>query len=389
MSTRRNGIVGIGILVIVAFGFLETTALAAEIHDAALNGKAAEVESILKSDPTQVNAPDDQKRTPLHMAAYAGHKAVCETLLGKGADPSVRANGGVTPLHFAALQGHKDIIALLIAKGADVDIKTDKNSTPLMFAAQMKTDVGQFLLTKGASPKAVSLDGTTPLLQAINGGNTVLAEELIAKGADVNAKQETSGLTPLHGAARQGQKGIVELLIGKGAKVNARDSSQDTPLYHAERAGHHDIAQMLLLHGAEKTSVHAVSDNLSFLTLVNRGDRSSVEASLQKGANVNAKEAIGKTALILASENGDFGIVKVLLAKGADANTKTDQGITALILASQGGYEEIVMALLANKADPNAKDNRGKTALDYAKGQRQERVVQILIKAMETLQKPK
>ena len=62
--------------------------------------------------------------------------------------------------------------------------------------------------------------GSTPLHFATFKGHKEIAELLIAKGADLNAKDK-KGRTPLFGAAQDGQKEIAELLIAKGADVNA------------------------------------------------------------------------------------------------------------------------------------------------------------------------
>ena len=91
----------------------------------------------------------------------------------------------------------------------------------------------------------MGFDGRTPLLGAVRKGHKEIAELLIAKGADVNAKTE-GGETPLHYAALFGQKEIVELLIAKGADVNALIEG-GTPLDLAED----EIADLIRKHGGK------------------------------------------------------------------------------------------------------------------------------------------
>ena len=62
--------------------------------------------------------------------------------------------------------------------------------------------------------------------------------------SDVNAKDDV-GWTPLHSAAYDGHKEIVELLIAKGADVNAKNNFEDTPLDFADG----EIADFLRIHG--------------------------------------------------------------------------------------------------------------------------------------------
>src|SRR5208282_2785565 len=94
-----------------------------------------------------------------------------------------------------------------------------------------------------------------------------------------------------------------------------------------------------------------------------RGDASAVQALLAKGADVNAKDSIGATVLMLASFHGHFDVVQVLLAKGAEVNAKMSNGVTALGDASFNGHYEVVQALLDKGTEVNAKTSNGGTAL--------------------------
>jgi ankyrin repeat protein len=94
-----------------------------------------------------------------------------------------------------------------------------------------------------------------------------------------------------------------------------------------------------------------------------------VEAAIAAGANVNARDDMGATALMHAVAIDDHGgIVKSLLLAGADANAVDDSGTTALSFAVAQGEHAVpaVQALLAAGADVDIKNADGRTALFYA-----------------------
>jgi ankyrin repeat protein len=111
--------------------------------------------------------------------------------------------------------------------------------------------------------QATDADGNSPLLLAVNKGDTAEARRLIEAGADVNAANK-GGVTPLMNAGGMGNREAVELLIQKGANVNHRTSGNFTPLMQAALVGQLEIVRILLDAGAdpavEDTSGRTASD---------------------------------------------------------------------------------------------------------------------------------
>ena len=145
------------------------------------------------------------------------------------------------------------------------------------------------------------------------------------------------------------------------------------------------IAAMVLLCGGVAGSSHAVAagqDQTSCLAdAASAGDLTKVKGCLIAGADVNAKNGNGSTALMLASQEGHLTVVQVLLTAKADVDLKAGSGNTALLLAAQEGHADVVQALIAAKADVNAKRGGGVTALMMAAQNGHTAVVQALLAA--------
>ena len=115
-----------------------------------------------------------------------------------------------------------------------------------------------------------------------------------------------------------------------------------------------------------------------FILAAQEGKITEVQTLLERGADINGKDALGITPLYEAVASERTEIVKLLLELGANPNVSEKNGISPLMEAAAGGNSEIIMALLDGGADPNQKDNFGDDAANYAKNQGFDDVVRFL-----------
>jgi ankyrin repeat protein len=123
------------------------------------------------------------------------------------------------------------------------------------------------------------------------------------------------------------------------------------------------------------------SDGNTALIEAAKGDdlRSLVVLLLAAGADVNAKNDYGWTALMMAVFHDHVENAKLLLEAGADVNAKNNRGLTALMMAAQYFHDHVENAelLLEAGADVNVKNNRGQTALMIANNNDNERMTDL------------
>jgi ankyrin repeat protein/transglutaminase-like putative cysteine protease len=216
----------------------------------AVRGQQKEVAEFLIAEGANVNTKGKYGRTPLYLAAREGYREIVELLLENGADVNIGETYSNRTAAESAMSGnHNEIIELLVSKGADI--------SPLHLAIHLKDEAkARKLIENGVDVNKRTPYGTSPLQRAVDADFRDIVELLIAKGADVNAKDNWDW-TALHGAIYSSKdtaeiKAMAELLIIRGANVNARDGDNRTPLWYAQKEGYSEIVELLRKHGAKE-----------------------------------------------------------------------------------------------------------------------------------------
>ncbi len=362
---------------------------------AATNGRATMIEALLEADAS-ANTTLPEGETVLMTAARTGDAASVKVLLDRGADVNARERWqGQTALMWAAAQNHAEVTRLLIARGAEVDARSKvlefpkfsfngstMVSTPmprgattaLMLAARQGAMEGvRALIEGGADVNLTDPDGTSALVMATVNVHYDVAALLLETGADPNVA-DASGMAALYAAVDMHTTGplinrpsrkptgdldaveLVKLILKRGGNPNARLKTPTlqryhnggdalltdgaTPLMRAAKSTDVAVMQLLLDDGADPSMMtRNLSTPLMFAAGLGGGrgrtDEDAIKAMalcLKYGADVNAYNTAGQTALHIAVERSDR-LVTFLTENGAELNLTDRDGRTPLDIA--------------------------------------------------------
>ena len=351
----------------------------------------------------------------LAWAVYEDDVQAVERVLLSRADVNASNDYGVTALHLACANGNSAIVRQLLAAGADPNVSKLTGETPLMTcAASGAVDASRRLLSQGADVNAAEhAEHQSALMWAAAGQHAELVEELIARGADVEARsiviaepepyvtetpgqtvfgtnypptirfrKTSGGFTALHFAAQQGAMECARLLLAGGADVDSPHAEYGSPLLIAIASGHEDLALYLLEKGAEPN----VKDTWGITPL---------HYAVHEGVLILNNFKPSRTDRFGWTRKNMPELVAALLAAGADPNARIEYsyaymddaffaramedpplvdpvGATPLLLAAASGDAES-MRILAQVSETNATTDGGATAFMLAAGAGAER----------------
>jgi len=300
--------------------------------------------------------------TALLYAAREGCVECARHLVAAGADPDLEDPERITPLNMALLNLHYEFAAFMINAGADVDKWDLFGRSPIYMAADTSTlptkgngavavlpsedsvtalDVARLLLQQGANPNlqlkrrppyrdvpqdrggdTILAQGATPLLRAARAGDAPFVELLLKNGALVDLPSK-EGVTPLMAAAgvefgdrvtrgrnrtNDGVLATMKLLLDAGANINARMVTE--PGRNPAEGLSNQAASLVAAQRrpSQVPTAAAVPNQTALHGAAQRGLTPFVKFLAEHGADLEAKDAGGRTALDLAKGIGVAGV---------------------------------------------------------------------------------
>ncbi len=350
------------------------------LHLAAARGHKQVVRALLEKAPG-IAAKNDNGDIPLHSAArcrYSGGPETCTLLIDKGSDINAMNNEEKTPLACALEEGNDAIIKILMGRGGLLN-SDGSASSPLHLAARVgDISLMKRELARGAGINDPDSDRMSPLHMAVKHKQLEAAKYLLKNGASplqrfkvppsdldfFGSERETQ--SPAESAVESGYVDMVRLFLDSGVSPDEKDRYGDSLLHRAVSGKQEDVARLLIKKGADVNAVNKKNETPLFVAARYDDEKETRfnlgKLLLESGADPNIRSSEGdKSPLIDAVDHNMTALVELLLKYKADPNVKTSSGNTPLFESYDNPY--LASLLLDNGADLTARDSEKKTPL--------------------------
>lgn len=217
-----------------------------------------------------------------------------------------------------------------------------------------------YLLGKGAHINARDPQGETALINAVRKLDPVTTKALLERGADVNIADRDGWTAALY-AAWGNSAELIDLLAARGANLEATNPNGLTALCIASQYGKTAAANALIRAGAQVNLAVGKAAYTPLMLAVLAGAGETAQLLIERGANVNARNAGGVTALMIAAAGNRAESAALLLKAGANPALSTEDGRTAASIARDQNAVA-VMQLLESHRGTNADASGSTTA---------------------------
>lgn len=364
-------------------------------RDAKFAGKVQRMiqpEALKKNEPLTWSPGMGIEVWEMFCAAITGDLQTIKRLVEK--NPSlVRCHHAYrTPLYFAVRENQLEVAAFLLDHGAD-PLSLAVNDSFLDIAR----DRGYEEMQKLLEIKLASLHGASPkgegIAAAIRERDLAKVRNLLDAEPELLHAGDERGNQPIHWAVMTRQLDIIDELLARGADIDARRQDGGRPIHLTNGDYHYrgwrDVPKDVTTTPAEVLAhLRARGAYVDICTAAHTGDLNRVKELLNEDPGLVNRTPdyvtyyVGSgTPLRNAAAKGHIEIVKFLLERGADPNLP-EEGIAphghALYVAASNGHFEIAKLLLEHGAYPNPEVESSADALTMALMNKDEKMVELL-----------
>ncbi|XP_056096411.1 E3 ubiquitin-protein ligase MIB2 isoform X1 [Rhinichthys klamathensis goyatoka] len=331
----------------------------------AAHGSAVKVREMVQKYPDKVDIKN-QGKTALQVAAHQGHVEVVKVLLQANSSIEAKDEDGDAALHYTAFGNQAEIARLLLSKGAGVNLLNNSMCTALHIAVNKGfTDVVRVLTEHSADVNLQDSYGDTPLHDAIAKDFRSIIEILTVVPNIDFTQQNNRGFNLLHHAALKGNKLATEMILARARQLaDVKKDDGFSALHLSALNNHRDVAEILLKEGRCDINIRNNRNQTALQLCVTQGHMALVALLVTEGADVNAEDEDGDTAMhtalsrqqlsaVMSSAEGEgAALYSRLCSSGLMGNTELNVGSAIACFLAQEG------------ADINYANHKGKSPLD-------------------------
>lgn len=213
------------------------------------------------------------------------------------------------------------------------------------------------------------------------------ASKLLDKNPGLIFKKTGLGETPLHYLAVENQLEAVKFLYSRGADLNTINECAGTPLSEAASLGYIDMVKFLLENGA---NINQITEGDPIIhEAVRSGNAEIVDLLVRYGADINATDSLGQTALHESSSEDEWlDVTKYLVNKGVNIDALDGFNSTPLNASALHGCFETAKFLVLSGASLTIRDAKGRKPAEMAQNCNYPELAKWLKEAEEKPRKP-
>ena len=291
-------------------------------------------ETMFNSWHNQVRCPEDV--TELQIAASMGIRYLVEYYLKQGVELGARDSEGMTALHKAAKHGHLEIVQLLLVSGALIETLDRKGRSALTWSVSTnEIAVSKLLLQRGSKCrfKGVHGPGFSETSIAATAGHEEMLE-LLAEHERDDSKRNQLMREALLDAASSGHEGVVRLLMRDGKKWAISKQYSAKAMVKATSEGHVKVMMVLLKAGVD-VNPPIPPGTVSLAKAPAQGNLEGTQRLLTAAAVLSLEGSCGELPLHAAVRIVNVRAVALLLDNGADVNARNLKGETAMVVLAK------------------------------------------------------